>query len=197
MREDWYWIAPSILIIYLQAKVIWGVLPRYNDVETEIVGKRSGNDIFIFFCIENFLKVLGIIQFGVVVLPIIDGVGLFYLRFLGYLFVIFGFVISVWGLNKLGNNWSGMMGYRIIKGQILVTGGIYKWIRHPIYLGLVMEIVGYQLIVNSWLVVPIFVLMFWYVNRHIKKEDKLLEDKYKDLFVKYRSVTKKLIPGIY
>jgi protein-S-isoprenylcysteine O-methyltransferase len=197
MREDWIWIAPSVLIAYFQVKVIWGMLPDYNDKDTEVEGERGKKVFFLFFYLESFLKALAIIQWAIVMFPITSGIYLVNLRIIGYLLVIVGFIISVVALNQLGNNWTGMLGYRIKKNQVLVKNGIYKWIRHPIYLGMIMEITGYELIVNSWLVVPIFMLVFWYVKRHIKKEDNLLRQKYNNDFLNYKKKVKALVPFVF
>jgi len=197
MREDWMWIMPSVLIAYIQVKLIWGLLPEYDDKDTEIVGERWEKHFFLYFYLENFFKALAIIQLAIIILPITNGISLVYLRIVGYFLVIFGFVVSVVALNRLGNNWTGMMGYRIKKGQILVKDGIYSWVRHPIYLGLLLEVTGYELIVNSWLVVPIFVLVFLYIKRHIQKEDELLKQKYGKEFEEHRNKVVTLIPFVY
>jgi len=108
-----------------------------------------------------------------------------------------GFLIALISLKKLGSNWSGMTDFRIKKNQVLVKDGIYALVRHPIYLAVQLEILGYELVVNSWLVVPVMLVVFWYIGRHIGKEDLLLEKKFGDEFRKYRSRVSRILPWIY
>lgn len=197
MREDWLWIVPSVVIAYLQVKVIWGRLPEYTDRETDVAGDRSNEYFLLYTYVENTIKLVMLIQWAVILFPITSGARLYCLGLVGYCLLIFGFIVSVIALKQLGSNWSGMAVYRIKKNQLLVKDGIYKWVRHPIYSGLLFEIVGYELIVNSWLVIPIFALAFWYISNHIVSEDDLLEKHYKSDFVDYKKRVKKLIPWIY
>lgn len=52
---------------------------------------------------------------------------------------IFGFLFAAWARYHLGNNWSGLV---VIKSEHeLVTTGPYKYVRHPIYTGLLFAMI--------------------------------------------------------
>jgi protein-S-isoprenylcysteine O-methyltransferase Ste14 len=59
-----------------------------------------------------------------------------------------GLGFTVWARLTLGKNWSG----RIATGgnQQLVTNGPYRFVRHPIYTGLLLAIAGLTLVVGSF-----------------------------------------------
>ncbi len=79
----------------------------------------------------------------------------------------------------------------------LVQTGIYRLLRHPIYLGILLSMAGLPLIFRSWLVIPIFVLNLINVLGRIRWEDKLLNDHFGHKFEAYRSRTKRLLPYLY
>jgi protein-S-isoprenylcysteine O-methyltransferase Ste14 len=52
----------------------------------------------------------------------------------------------------LGPNWSITLAVR--ENHLLVTHGVYGWVRHPMYLSLLVYSAGQALIVPNWLVGP-------------------------------------------
>jgi len=79
----------------------------------------------------------------------------------------------------------------------LITHGIYRFTRHPIYLGVIMVCIGisvyasslYGLLTMSALI-PIFLI-------RIRIEERMLTEEFQDAYQKYKKATKKLIPFIY
>lgn len=66
------------------------------------------------------------------------------------------FLIRMWGVATLKEQWAvHAVGARKIKRAFLVTSGPYKYIRHPIYLGVILEVISIPLIWNAY-----FVLIF-------------------------------------
>ena len=79
----------------------------------------------------------------------------------------------------------------------LITHGIYRFVRHPIYLGAITGLIGVPVYVSSVyglltmaLLIPIF------LNR-IRMEEKLLTTEFGDAHRTYMEATSKLIPFIY
>ena len=79
----------------------------------------------------------------------------------------------------------------------LITHGVYRYVRHPLYLGVLIAIMGapvyapslYGFLILS-LMIPIFLL-------RIKMEEDMLIKHFGDKYQAYRRSTKKLIPFLY
>jgi len=71
--------------------------------------------------------------------------------------------------------------------QLLVTQGLFAYSRNPMYLGMVMFLIGFALILGTaspWLVIPLFV---WVVQtQFIRVEEAGLEAQYGDEYRRYR-----------
>ena len=80
----------------------------------------------------------------------------------------------------------------------LVTTGIYRQVRHPVYLSYVLLLVGYCMILQSFvsLVLTVVSCTIWLENR-INIEEKMLVEKFGDRYQAYQRKTRKIIPFIY
>ena len=189
-RDDILLLLPALFIALFQVKFIWNKLPDSKEDDTEIAGEYSTIHHLKFAYLKSIGYSIFLIQ---LIFPILEIRTTFLspiLLITGYIFVITGFIISLMAIKTLNTNWTGMHEYRIKKGQQLITTGIYKFIRHPIYLAVILEIAGFELVAKSWLVFPFLIISFWIFNQHIKKEEKLLELKFGQEFIKYKNSTK-------
>jgi protein-S-isoprenylcysteine O-methyltransferase Ste14 len=59
---------------------------------------------------------------------------------LGIAITAAGLAFSVWARAYLGTNWSSTVTVKV--GHQLVRTGPYRWVRHPIYSGLILAMVG-------------------------------------------------------
>lgn len=80
----------------------------------------------------------------------------------------------------------------------LITSGIYRQVRHPVYLSYVLLLIGYCTILQSFvsLVLTVVSCTIWLGNR-INIEEKMLVEKFGDRYQAYQRKTKKIIPFIY
>jgi protein-S-isoprenylcysteine O-methyltransferase Ste14 len=116
------------------------------------------------------------------------------LRLIGTIIYFFGLLVAIVGRVQLGRNWANLEDYQVLPGQSLIQTGIYKYIRHPIYIGDVLLLLGLELALNSWLVLGVVVL-FLYVILQARKEEKILSNAFPD-YANYRKKTKMFIPYI-
>ena len=95
----------------------------------------------------------------------------------------------------LKNNWSATI--TIYKEQILVTNGIYQYIRDPMYLSLLISSIGQIFILQNWIAGPIRLIFFFpfYLVRK-KNEEKLLEEQFGQQYLIYKEQTGSLFPKI-
>lgn len=116
----------------------------------------------------------------------------FLVRSLGIILYVAGLATAMLGRVQLGNNWVDLEDYQVLDAQQLVTQGIYRYIRHPIYTGDIVLLIGLELALNSWLVLAT-VLPFVVVIRQAWREDALLARAFPG-YNAYCTRTKRFIP---
>ncbi len=62
--------------------------------------------------------------------------------------------LRYWAISTLGERWTTRILVR--PGLPLVTGGPYRWLRHPNYLAVVIEIAALPLVHGAWLTAVVF-----------------------------------------
>ena len=106
-----------------------------------------------------------------------------------------GGVLRIWAVFVLGRRFSGLVA--IQPGHTLVTTGIYRVIRHPSYLGLLVNSVGWALTFRSAVGVLLTALMVLPRLARIRAEETLLRTQFGAEYDAYRGRTSRLIPGLY
>lgn len=95
------------------------------------------------------------------------------LRIIGAAIYTAGLLMAIVGRLQLGVNWSDIEDAQVIRDQAVVASGLYRFIRHPIYVGDLLLLIGLELSLNSWLVI-VAVLIAPVVLRQAISEEKLL-----------------------
>jgi protein-S-isoprenylcysteine O-methyltransferase Ste14 len=116
-------------------------------------------------------------------------------RWLGVFFYLAGGALRIWPIFVLGRRFSGLVA--IQPGHELVTDGIYRVIRHPSYLGMIILMLGWALAFRSGLGVILAALVVPPLLARIRSEETLLRLQFGDEYDAYRRRTSRLIPGIY
>lgn len=117
------------------------------------------------------------------------------LLILGLAMVFSGIIIRFIAIWTLGKNFSGLL--RIREGHTLVTNGIYRWVRHPAYLGAILLFVGIPIAVSSLLGFLAMLLLVIYLLYRIKLEERMLTLRFGDEYREYMARSKRLIPFVY
>jgi protein-S-isoprenylcysteine O-methyltransferase Ste14 len=117
------------------------------------------------------------------------------IRWLGVVFFAAGGALRIWPVFVLGRRFSGLVA--IQPGHTLVTGGVYGVIRHPSYLGLLINSLGWALAFRSGVGVLLTVLLIPPLLARISSEEKLLRAQFGDEYKAYCTHTSRLIPGVY
>ena len=114
----------------------------------------------------------------------------------GEVICIIGFIIRWIAILQLGKMFT--VDVAIVSDHQLKTSGLYKIVRHPSYLGLILIIAGLAVCMNSVLSLLImFVPTFVALNHRINVEEQALTDEFGDQYKQYQTRVSKLIPGIY
>jgi protein-S-isoprenylcysteine O-methyltransferase Ste14 len=116
-------------------------------------------------------------------------------RWLGVVLFVAGGALRLWPVFVLGHRFSGLVA--IQPGHTLVTSGIYGVIRHPSYLGLLTNSLGWGLAFRSGVGVLLTALMMLPVLVRINSEEKLLRAQFGDEYDAYCARTSRLVPGLY
>jgi protein-S-isoprenylcysteine O-methyltransferase Ste14 len=103
--------------------------------------------------------------------------------------------LRIWPVFVLGERFSGLVA--IQPGHTLVTSGVYGVIRHPSYLGLLVNSLGWSLAFRSGVGIILTILLVPALLARISAEENLLRDQFGDEYNAYCSHTWRLIPRIY
>jgi protein-S-isoprenylcysteine O-methyltransferase Ste14 len=117
-----------------------------------------------------------------------------WLRVLGLAIIAIGGVFGTGGALALGRNLTPFP--KPIEGGTLVTSGVYRWVRHPIYTGLILGTLGWSLWRENLLGVGLAVLLFVFFDLKSRREERWLMEAYSG-YAEYRHHVKKLIPFVY
>lgn len=113
------------------------------------------------------------------------GVGLFAL----------GGALRLWPVFVLGRRFSGLVA--IQKNHHLVTDGIYKTVRNPSYLGLLISVAGWALAFRSILGLVLAALFLPILIGRIRSEERLLSGYFGAEYEAYRARSWRLVPYLY
>lgn len=116
-------------------------------------------------------------------------------RWIGVAIVAIGGVLRIAPVFILGNRFSGLVA--IQPGHALVTDGIYRVIRHPSYLGLLLGAFGWALAFRSGLGVLLAATLIPIIIVRMNSEEQLLASQFGAEYAAYRTRTWRLIPGVY
>ena len=117
------------------------------------------------------------------------------MRWLGVVLFAAGGALRIWPVFVLGPRFSGLVA--IQPGHTLVTSGVYGVIRHPSYLGLLVNALGWGLAFRAGVGVLLTALMIPPLLARIRAEERLLRSQFGDEYGAYCGRTARLIPGLY
>jgi protein-S-isoprenylcysteine O-methyltransferase Ste14 len=114
---------------------------------------------------------------------------------LGTALLLLGMSICCWARFVLGRNWSNVVTIKV--GHELVRSGPYRWMRHPIYTGLLLAVAGTALMQDlriDLLPVPLVFVAFW-IKLH--REEAWMAAQFGDAYTDYARRTARLVPFLF
>jgi len=161
--------------------IYWVIKSRNQGVLNEIVGLAkllfSGLIVYIpaifRFQVSSLLSSLTVQIFGLIV----TGSGCF---------------ICILAREYLASNWSGKVVTQ--ENHALIKIGPYKFVRHPIYSGVLVMMLGASFIIGNFMSFYWVLLCFLGLFQKSKAEEKLLTEKFGESYEQYKKETKMLIP---
>jgi isoprenylcysteine carboxyl methyltransferase (ICMT) family protein YpbQ len=116
-----------------------------------------------------------------------------WLQGIGLALFVLGLALAVWARVYIGRNWGMPMSEKA--DPELVTTGPYRVIRHPIYSGIILAMIGTAVAV-SWYWLIAVVLLGGYFVYSATREERYLTERFPEAYPRYKKSTKMLIPFI-
>lgn len=105
-----------------------------------------------------------------------------------------GLLFAIWARRYLGTNWSGTVTVKV--GHELVRSGPYRWVRHPIYSGLLLAIIGTGIERGEIRSIVSFLLACAGFLVKLRREERFMKATFGAQYEKYTRTTGALIPRL-
>lgn len=115
----------------------------------------------------------------------------YYLQLVGIAMAIAGIVICGIAVLQLNTNLSPFPTPK--SGSSLIKNGVFTWVRHPIYSGVLLGLLGLSLYYQSRYKMGVVALLFFLLYFKTSYEEQRLETVFKE-YTDYKSKTKRFIP---
>jgi protein-S-isoprenylcysteine O-methyltransferase Ste14 len=113
---------------------------------------------------------------------------------LGLIMLAVGIAFAVWARNYLGRNWSGTV--TVKQDHELIRTGPYRLVRHPIYSGLLLAILGTAIAFGEWRGLLAFGLLTGSLLLKLQIEERFMSESFPNEYARYRAEVPALIPFI-
>jgi protein-S-isoprenylcysteine O-methyltransferase Ste14 len=111
---------------------------------------------------------------------------------IGLLMVVSGLAFAVWARVHLGRNWSGTV--TVKEDHELIRSGPYGIVRHPIYTGLLLAILGTAFVFGEVRGLLAFALLTTALSLKLRREERFMQESFPDTYPSYRAQVPALIP---
>jgi protein-S-isoprenylcysteine O-methyltransferase Ste14 len=113
---------------------------------------------------------------------------------IGLALTVVGIGTAIWARLSLGSNWSGMVTLK--KDHQLIRSGLYRWVRHPIYTGILLAMFGTAMIgghLRGWVGMALALAAFYIKAR---REEKFLREEFGLAFEEHARRTGRFFPKL-
>ena len=111
---------------------------------------------------------------------------------MGGFICVLGLFVTLWARWTLAGNWSSDVTFK--QGHELIRRGPYRFVRHPIYTGILTMCLGTAIEIGrllSWLALPLMMAALWI---KLKQEEALMLRHFPDEYPAYQKQVKALFP---
>jgi protein-S-isoprenylcysteine O-methyltransferase Ste14 len=110
----------------------------------------------------------------------------------GVFLCVSGLLFAIWARLKLGRNWSGLITLK--EGHELIERGPYRFVRHPIYTGILAMLAGTAIALGYFGGFIGFLLVFVSFWVKLKREEDLMLEHFPAKYAAYQRRVKRIIP---
>lgn len=187
----------AVLITYLVGVVDTYFRPFSESIRGDLRTNPAYNAILLLLFVFNpLLVILAFNENRLLVagsLPFWDNP---LVAYAGLLLLIVGGAVTLVGRAQLARFGSGVL--HIEEDHRLITTGVFRHIRHPIYAGGVLGVVGFYMAFRSAVMLTLVSLLYFIVIRHrLIFEEEMLIEEFGDEYREYMKRTKRLFPYLY
>jgi protein-S-isoprenylcysteine O-methyltransferase Ste14 len=188
--------AQAIVVASTLALIVIPAIIHRRRVDTQVVKSLKGPLERVLLACMTVGFVLTLLWLATPVLRFAD----YSLRPVAFVAGVACLAAGLWCLYKshadLGANWSVTLEVR--EKQQLVTHGIYRHVRHPMYLALMLYSSGLALVLPNWVAGPSYlVAVALLVSLRLGPEERMMLDVFGNNYASYMARTKRLIPGVW
>jgi protein-S-isoprenylcysteine O-methyltransferase Ste14 len=113
---------------------------------------------------------------------------------IGLVLFALGLGFAIWARVHIGRNWGTPMSRK--DDPELVTSGPYRFVRHPIYTGILVASLGTAVALSwAWLIAVALAGVYFIYSATV--EERYLTEQFPDAYPAYKRSTKMLIPFLY
>jgi protein-S-isoprenylcysteine O-methyltransferase Ste14 len=112
----------------------------------------------------------------------------------GVLLLLAGLGFSIAAKRQLGANWSAAV--TVKENHSLIRTGPYRFVRHPIYTGIVVAFVGSALVIGEWRCVVAVLLVYAAFIYKSRIEERRMQENFSE-YLDYKQHTSAIIPFLY
>jgi protein-S-isoprenylcysteine O-methyltransferase Ste14 len=117
-----------------------------------------------------------------------------WLEALGIALTLAGFAFAIWARIHLGRNWSSSVTSKV--QHELIRSGPYRWVRHPIYSGLLLALFGTALVRGELRAVFSLVLVYAAWKLKSRVEEQMMTSTFGPEYTAYAGATGALFPRL-
>lgn len=114
---------------------------------------------------------------------------------IGVALVFAGLSFSAWARLHLGSNWSATVTLK--EQHELIRSGPYRWVRHPIYTGILLGLLGSAIARDEWRGLLGFVIATAAIVRKLRIEEHWMRELFGDAYMEYSKKVAALVPFVF
>ncbi|MGA7974229.1 MAG: isoprenylcysteine carboxylmethyltransferase family protein [Pseudolabrys sp.] len=105
-----------------------------------------------------------------------------------------GMALTVLARMWLGRNWSGTVTLK--QDHELIRSGPYAYMRHPIYTGLLLALIGTAIAIDQWQALIGVALVAAALVRKMAIEERFMHEQFGEAYANYRAKVRALVPFV-
>ncbi len=184
-----------ILVCWIVFLIYWAISARSAKPIERTQGWLGGNWyqlllLVAFLLILNPFGLARINPLAFYILP--PGLGVY---IPAVILTLAGVVVAILARRSLAGNWSRQVAIK--EGHELITTGLYRYIRNPIYTGIMLMTLGTAIFIPTLSSLAGFLVMLITVGFKLRAEEKILEQQFSDEYLAYKKHTWALIPFLW